>query len=362
MSKKVLYLIHVDWESIKQRPQFIAEGLSKYYEVHVFFPVSFLTKFKRLIKNKKYSNLSINPILSLPFNTKIWPIHKLNETLWKLYFKFIIKKYNSEYIWITYPTLYGYIPSDTKSKIIYDCMDDVLSFEHVPSKDKLLISEKKLISKSSVIFVSANSLADKLDKREKCKDKIVLNRNAFDGKIFDLETNYLTDQKKTYKIGYVGSISYWFDFESLYYTLKKHKNIEYHLIGPMECISKIKTHERMKLYGPVNHKDLYSYTQNFDCLIMPFKLNELIASVDPVKLNEYINYNKPIISIYYDEIKRFSPFVSFYHTKEDLDMLLDNLIKQNFTKKYSNKQRIEFLRSNTWNERVKNIRKALNDT
>ena len=94
---------------------------------------------------------------------------------------------------------------------------------------------------------------------------------------------------------------------------------------------------------------------------MPFKLNELITSVDPVKLNEYINYNKPIISIYYDEIKRFSPFVSFYENKEDLNSLLESMIKNKFPKKYSDKQRIEFLESNTWDERIKTILQNFNN-
>ena len=46
-------------------------------------------------------------------------------------------------------------------------------------------------------------------------------------------------------------------------------------------------------------------------MIMPFKLNELVKSVDPVKLYEYINYNKPIISIFYQEIKRYSQLCGF---------------------------------------------------
>lgn len=170
-----------------------------------------------------------------------------------------------------------------------------------------------------------------MDQREKCKDKIVLNRNAFDGVI--LNVNYENIRKDVYKIGYIGTISAWFDFESLYYTLDNIKNIEYHLIGPID--HKHRPHERIKLYGPIKHEDLYSFAKEFDCFIMPFKLNELITSVDPVKLNEYINYNKSIISVYYDEIKRFSPFVSFYNNKEDLNTILQSMVNQNFPKKYS---------------------------
>ena len=35
--KTILYLMHIDWNWIKQRPQYIAEGLSKKYRVIVMY-------------------------------------------------------------------------------------------------------------------------------------------------------------------------------------------------------------------------------------------------------------------------------------------------------------------------------------
>lgn len=351
--------MHVDWESIKQRPQFIAEGLSKFYEIYIFYPISYFNLLKRLIRiNNKNSNINTTSIPYLPLYTLIRQIYDINKYIWKIYFKYIINKHNPDYIWITFPALYDFIPSCTQSKVIYDCMDDAIAFNSgFYFKDRLLNSEKELIQKAVVIFVSANNLTNKLNQREKCKDKIVLNRNAFDGKIFNIKTNNSKEEKKTYKIGYVGAISSWFDFDALYFTLNNLKNIEYHLIGPLD--TKYESHERIKLYGSIKHENLYSHIKNFDCFIMPFKLNKLIYSVDPVKLYEYINYNKPIISVYYEEINRFKPFVSFYHNKKDLNTLLASMIKQKFPKKYSNEQRIDFLKINTWNERIETILKNM---
>ena len=57
--------------------------------------------------------------------------------------------------------------------------------------------------------------------------------------------------------------------------------------------------EKIKFYGPVEHGKLLGYVNNFDAMIMPFKLYESVIVADPVKFYEYINYNKPIISIFY---------------------------------------------------------------
>jgi sulfatase maturation enzyme AslB (radical SAM superfamily) len=87
---------------------------------------------------------------------------------------------------------------------------------------------------------------------------------------------------------------------------------------------------------------------------MPFKINDLILSVDPVKLYEYVNFNKNIITVHYEEIERFHEFVHFYNDTEEYLSVIKEL-KGNNTLKYSNEQRQKFLVENTWNKRVEQI-------
>ncbi len=346
--------MHVDWNWIKQRPQFIAEGLSKFFDIYVFTQRESITKSKNLTKNDN-KNIKIKSFFVLPFKNKSY-IEYLNEIFMKIYFKLVIKIYEPNYIWITNPILYDYLPSNLDCKLIYDCMDDAIGFDFKKEgiKAKILKSEKKLIKKSAVIFVSADNLATKINKREKCDHKTFLVRNAFNGDIITRTPKQ--KNRDIYKIAYIGTVSSWFDFELLEFTLQKFKNIEYHIIGPIVgSESKIHTNERIKFYGPIEHEKLISLSNSFDCFIMPFKLNNLVKSVDPVKFYEFINYNKPIISIFYDEIKRFSPYVYFYSNKETMVNILDKMINEGFVNKYSDKQRFEFLKNNSWDTRVSKI-------
>jgi len=116
----------------------------------------------------------------------------------------------------------------------------------------------------------------------------------------------------------------------------------------------------MKFYGVIKHENLYEYVKEFDCLIMPFKLNALVKSVDPVKLYEYINFNKPIISIYYEELDYFSSFLYFYNNVEELLNLIKKMINTGFKRKYSNAERIKFLKENSWDTRMEQIIRYLN--
>ena len=89
-----------------------------------------------------------------------------------------------------------------------------------------------------------------------------------------------------------------------------------------------------------------------DCLIMPFIVNELIEAVDPVKIYEYINFNKNIIMSKYNEVERFKNFVYFYQTLQDFDNAIEDIKKTRRTK-YSQKDRKSFLQENTWKNRIK---------
>lgn len=356
--KKILYIMHVDWNWIKQRPHFIAEGLSDFYDINV---IHFCSK-RYLLRNSDNStsnekNFKLLPAFRLPFYQNK-AIYALNKTYMKIYFKLLIEKYDPDFIWITFPQLYDYIPSNTDCKIIYDCMDEASGFDFQNSlHSKILEVEKRLVNNASIIFASSNYLCKNLNKNYGCKDKLAVIRNAFNGKIIDNEVNDIK-KHETFKIGYVGTIGELIDFNRIKTTLDEIKNIEYHFIGPYVRDDKIE-HDKIKFYGTVNHEKLYDYVKNFNCLIMPFKLNKQVKSVDPVKLYEYINYNKPIISIYYKELDYFSQFIYFYSNTKELLNLLKHMIKNNFVTKYSCSERTKFLEANSWDVRVAEITKYL---
>lgn len=101
-----------------------------------------------------------------------------------------------------------------------------------------------------------------------CPEKIRLIRNTFGGDILPVtQVPPPLTVKKIHKIGYIGTISSWFDFDAINYCLDRIENMEMHLIGPIEKRIVKDIHERMYFYGPVEHQDLYNYYKDFDCLI-----------------------------------------------------------------------------------------------
>jgi hypothetical protein len=356
--ERILYIMHIPWDSIKQRPHFIAEELNKLYDIKVIYPSLLKSKKNKILNDS--SNISLSKVFELPLRGRLFFVRKLNEIFLFLYYKLTIIFYRPNFIWMCFPNHSQFVPENKKYKIIYDCMDDApeFFFKNKVEKRRMLKKEKDLVSKSEIVFASSVNLKNILIRRYgNIHSKIHLVRNAFNGKIIS-DKSEKEGTSFPIKICYVGAIASWFDFESLAYCLNSNNNIEFHIIGPIHGDSGQFKHARMIYHGAINHEELPTYVEKYDALIMPFKINDLILSVDPVKLYEYINFNKPIFSIYYDEIKRFSNFVKFYNSKQELLQLLSNG-DELLNKKYSHKARYDFLSDNTWQIRAVKIHEIL---
>lgn len=351
MRKKMLYIMGIDWNWIYQRPQILAQMLSKDYDLTVVFPRSIL-KWKG--KNHVPQDVFQRRILyTIPYQEK----NVLLGTVAKMFQKKHFEDYQSfDFIFIGYPLYARYIPLDYKGSIIYDCMDD---FEKLYPDHKRVYrvteQEKKLIKRCKLLLASSEILKNKADKIARV-DKAILVRNGVNPKnLFPIKPSCLRQQ---YRIGYIGTISAWFDYHILQASIEAEIPVQYHLIGPVDSF-KAERSEKIIFEGTVEHSELGDMIKEYDCLIMPFEINELVKTVDPVKLYEYIAFGKCIISVYYKEIARFEPFVYFYTGEKDFLELLIKLCNKGFPPKYNSQQQKQFLQENSWEKRYNVIQQSI---
>ena len=345
---KILYLIHVDWHWILQRPQILALYLEKDNYCCV------VNKYK--IFSRKITTLNPMPehIINIPQmrgESRISLIKLINEFVYKYYLK---KANNYDVIWICYPLLYKFIPFNYKGKIIYDCMDDHLSMCSLVEYDELNKTENELLNKADLVIYSSNHLAS--IKQHLNKSVIVRNGYNITKNMFAIKENEI---KTIYHIGYIGTISSWLDFELIEKASIVYKDVIFHFIGPVDIkikdlLSRISS-KNIIYEGVVEHHHLQNKIRHYDALMMPFLINNTVLSVDPVKLYEYIAFGKPIISIWYPEISRFEDFAYFYNTHSQFFNILDLLKSNGFKTKYNRITRDAFLKENSWSERYKII-------
>ena len=245
--------------------------------------------------------------------------------------------------------------------VIYDCMDNHPSFiKNNNNRSKIVVQEKELIKKARYVLCSSQKLKSVLLERygNGIGQKTTIVRNGYNGELTKLEICQL-QSKQTYRIAYFGTLSSWFNFEFLIRSLDDIPEVEYVLMGPIAGVE-IPKHKKIKYIGTVEHDELYDTVKNTDCLFMPFIVNEIIESVDPVKLYEYINFGKDILCVKYPEVERFEPYVNFYNTYDEYIDQIRKMMK-NHERKYTDDQRIDFLKENDWKSRVRQIEEIIGE-
>lgn len=348
--------MHVPWGWIKQRPHFIAEGLASAYQVDVLNEITFIRN--NLVKNS-IKNINLKKVYRIPFSRFNF-LGIINDSLIKLQLLFIIREY--KYIWITHPRLFAFVQGLIMPNqiLIYDCMDDSLEFEDIKVnpvlKNKTFFLEKELCNKADIILASSDYLKNKIINRYSLKKNISIVNNAINEIVDDNDSIipseidiYIASSKKI-KIMYIGTISYWIDWDLIKRCANIFKDIEFIFVGPLEI--KSINHPQIKIFRPVEHKTVFNLMQKADALMMPFVVNELVRGVNPVKAYEYIHSAKPVILCNYEETSKFVDYVYLYNNELELIDFLEKLAAGSLKSKKTKNQSQEFAMNNTWKQRV----------
>lgn len=365
--------MHVSWGWIKQRPHFLAELLSNDYDTNIYC-VKPIRKAHSLNNNhnNEVSKYNVKNFYT-PFGSKKIFKFGIFKLLYNLFIELQIpniKKYDM--VWIPSIRIYDLVKDLIMPNqiVVYDCMDDELEFPYIKKnvqlKERFAILEKQLINRCDKLICSSQFLLRTVLDRTKASSQnaIVVNNgilmptNEIISKFPDDISSKIKDLNKLDNIFmYVGTISEWFDFDLIRELLNKNAKVNVVLIGPTEV--QIPTIDRLHYYGSIERKFIFEFMDHAKALIMPFKVTELIQSVNPVKLYEYIFMHKPVLAPLYGESLQFDKYVYLYNNQLDFIDLSNKITNGVILAKSKRLDNMRFLESSTWESRYKVVRKYL---
>ncbi len=380
--KKILYISLVDWFWIKQRPHHIPEILSERDYVDFVCIRSWIKNDKTLqIHDTSEENLDkvvfkINDNLTV-YRKKILPkgaiplIRTLNINLFMKPFLSKLQKNNKyDAVILTHPSQFAFLDKikfkDTK--IIYDCMDNYGAFTGAASST-IASAEALLVKRADFVIVSSNNLKNKLTENypNEAKKLTVIN-NGVDMKTFTL--NQTIDTKETEivkannrkKVAYIGTISDWVNISMIYKLAKEMSNVDFYVVGPLDRhinMDEYNDLDNMIFTGPQPYYTVPAIIKQMDVMIMPFVLNEVVESVNPVKIYEYLAMGKPVIATGYSETYQFANLIETYNTETEFAELLKNQLAINSDNPDLIEKRIAFASNNSWKQRANGFKKLI---
>lgn len=353
-SLHVLYLMYIPWSWVQARPQFLAMALARLgLGVTVVSPVPW--RRSMAVGGAPFGGTTVR-YWFLPFRFKSRVAYALNRCVLRHAFARILRRHPHDVLWIPFPELMEYLPEKLSGIVVYDCMDDALAFEQLEAQQaRLRTLEQRLVARADVIFVSSDSLARKLEQRYHVDGTVSVVRNAFGGAINPASAQTACQSDS---LGYFGNFDT-LDVHAIHLALSVFPQLSFHLIGPLAEGSALAAHPRVRCEGARAHDRLAAAVAGDACLVVPYALTERVRSADSMKLYDYVNLGKPIISVWYPEIERFRPFVEFYRTPEEFISVLRRLIATGFPRKYTEEQRLAFLADNSWDKRAEQVSGAL---
>ena len=239
--------------------------------------------------------------------------------------------------------------------VIYDMIDDWSAYQDAPKY--FTQTEPYLLQHADIVTATAKPLYQKALQYNK---NTFLCPNAADIEHFTKArevSERLEDLPEGRpRVGFFGIIREWFDAGLLRYAALQRPKFEFCLIGGYSenIYEKLKDLKNVHFLGHKDYSVLPQYLHHFDVTIIPFLMNDLIRSTNPIKVYEYLAGGKPVVATDIPEIEGM-PYVYVSKDQEAFIENLDQAIKTILVPR-----EIEaFLESHTWARRFDVIEAAI---
>ncbi|TKF19157.1 glycosyltransferase family 1 protein [Vibrio kanaloae] len=318
---RLVYLSPVPWHSVAQRPHFFAKAALQSGVGSVLWieptpsRLPQLNDFRTKLFSVEADSFNIPEGITL-FKPRVVPL----EPLGQLYDRVnrnsingvlrVIQEYDANekdtILVIGKPSRFALkVMSEIKfQKIIFDVMDDFPQFFKGISRRSMERTHRQVIESSDVCFFSSQNLKKKYGGLAK-KAQLVLNAcdEEFknDCKFLLKKRTSIVSEHRTFC--YVGSIADWFDWESVMLLAKNNPKDKVVIVGPNYSRSTPELPPNVELRKAIQHSEVPELLTSFDYGLIPFKVNELTNSVDPVKYYEYVAAGLNIITTEFGEMR-----------------------------------------------------------
>lgn len=266
---------------------------------------------------------------------------KINKIIDKLDFRNLI-------VWSYTPMFTGYFDNIKARQYVFDAVDDWREHEQYSSyRDRLTKNYKMIEDEADLIFTVS----------ERLKDLFRNNQNVFwlpngvNASHFANQKYTPTDIKDISKpiIGYTGIVESRFDNDLLEYLAKANPSMSFVIIGWVWGNRKLNL-PNVYYLGQKSYQELPNYLHHFNVGIIPHKVNKFTATMNPLKLYEYLASGIPVVSTNISGLKGYDKYVLVGKTKEDFNKQVKQSLRND--SKDMTIKRQTFILKDDWDKRV----------
>ena len=267
-------------------------------------------------------------------------------------------------LWTFLPSTAPYVGTLGESSSVYYCVDEWSLFSYL-DRDATVAAEMALLQKVDAVFAINHALADA---------KRLVNRATFvsphgvDHAQFARALNDDTEVPADIaaisgpRIGFYGTIRDWVDLELVAHIAKAKPTWSIVLLGQvLTDVSALAALPNVHLLGQKKHAELPAYCKAFDVGIIPYRIDDRMPFVNPLKLREYLSAGLPVVSTPVPEAVRLAqltPGTRIAPTRREFVDAIEAALSE---PRAARAARSEAMKTETWSARVADVTSALDE-
>ena len=370
-----------EWdEGVSNRNYHVLQQLLHNEQVGKILAIDYLPlNFKRALRNYKENNvlnIKNSKIIKTNITSKITKVsdklYIYSDIRFFLFPKLVlnnIKKisldldFKETITWSFFPFIAPYLNILKPKLNIFDAVDNWLNHSsYKKEKEKLKEAYNIIKKEADLIFVVSDNLFELFDNQ----DNVYWIPNGVDLKHykqkFSLYNRDIADIKKPI-IGYIGIIQDRVDLDLIKYLARKNINKSIILVGPVwneQDQAKLELDKERNVYflGYKTYKEAPMYIQQFDIGIIPHQADKLTASMNPMKMYEYLACGKPVVSTKGAGSDNLKDMVLIAKDYEDFNKKVNKALENNSGEE--EEKRKEFIKQYSWFNAVQKMMELIN--
>ncbi len=264
-------------------------------------------------------------------------------------------------LWTFLPNVADYLGMGEELSVYY-CVDEWSMFEYL-DHGTIVSHEQQLLKRVDAVFAVNHALADA--KRDLNPTTFVA-PHGVDHELFaralDPDIVIPADLAKLPKprIGFYGTLREWVDFELIANIAKARPEWSIVLLGQqLSDVSAVANLPNVHLLGARPHAELPAYCAGFDVGIIPYRTQERMAFVNPLKLREYLAAGLPVVSTPISEVERYPGLCQVARDASSFVGAIERVLR--LDSRAARLARSAAMRDETWQSRVEVVARCVDE-
>jgi glycosyltransferase involved in cell wall biosynthesis len=264
------------------------------------------------------------------------------------------------HLWTFLPNTAPYVGTLGEDLAVYYCVDEWATFPGL-DREGTRRMERRLLEAVDLTFATSLALAEK--KRRVCEHTFLAPHGVDHAKFaraLDPRLALPPDLAAlpAPRIGFFGTLRDFIDVELLALIARARPGWSIALIGQvLTDITVLRGLPNVHLLGQRTHDELPAYCKGFDVGLVPYRIDDEVKFINPLKLREYLSAGVPVVSTAMPEVAPYAHLCHVAHTPDGAVAAIERALGEGDPS--ARARRSAAMTGETWQGRVEAIARAI---